>query len=117
MDNTVWKYKLKNETSSAPTFDSANVYTADMGAIVYALNKKDGSLKWSFNTLGDRIMASPVVANGILFIGTYRGFFALDATTGKKKWFSNADSYFASSACVVTKQGQVFYSSKSGMRN
>ncbi|MEM9478923.1 MAG: PQQ-binding-like beta-propeller repeat protein [Verrucomicrobiota bacterium] len=43
-------------------------------------------LDWTFET-GDAVTGSPVVAEGLVFIGSMNGFFyALDLKTGEKKW-------------------------------
>jgi len=45
-----------------------------------------GALRWKFQT-GDVVHASPVIANGTLFIGSWDSwFYALDAATGQQKW-------------------------------
>ncbi len=43
-------------------------------------------MKWKFKT-GNVVHASPAIADGVLFIGSFdTTFYALDATTGKEKW-------------------------------
>jgi eukaryotic-like serine/threonine-protein kinase len=64
--------------------------------------------KWRFSIHNDDIYASPTVANGIVYIGTQGGFFALDAETGLKKWGFEDAGFINSSACVLTTQGKVY---------
>ncbi len=46
---------------------------------VYALTINQGMLNWSFNTGGKTITGSPLIMNGMVFIGTTTGeFYALD---------------------------------------
>ncbi len=41
--------------------------------------------KWR-SKIGDSIVSSPVLYEGIIYIGSDKGFFALDAETGKEIW-------------------------------
>jgi len=53
---------------------------------VIALNVADGSVAWSVQPTG-RIVGSPAIANGVLYIGTESGYFvALDPATGTQLW-------------------------------
>jgi eukaryotic-like serine/threonine-protein kinase len=43
-------------------------------------------VRWHFKT-GDRIIATPVVANGIVYVGSTDAYtYALDAGTGAQRW-------------------------------
>jgi outer membrane protein assembly factor BamB len=43
-------------------------------------------LQWKFAT-GDVVHASPAVAQGVVYVGSYDGrFYAIDATSGQQKW-------------------------------
>jgi len=47
-----------------------------------------GDLRWKFKT-GDVVHASPALADGVLFFGSWDSYFyAVDAATGKEKWRS-----------------------------
>lgn len=53
---------------------------------MYALDAASGALVWKFQT-GDVVHASPAIAEGTLFVGSWDTYFyALDARTGKEKW-------------------------------
>jgi eukaryotic-like serine/threonine-protein kinase len=50
------------------------------------LDAASGNLKWKFQT-GDVVHASPAIADGTVFIGSWDSYFyALDAATRKEKW-------------------------------
>lgn len=56
--------------------------------VLYALNAMTGALKWSFTMDTDPIYnftSSPVVVNGVVYIGAEK-LYALDAVTGALKW-------------------------------
>ena len=53
---------------------------------LYALDSATGELRWKFKT-GDVLHASPALADGVLFFGSWDSYFyAVDAATGKEKW-------------------------------
>lgn len=55
---------------------------------------------WRFDA-GHMVVASPTVANGVLYVGAKNGrFFAIDAMAGKRKWAFQADAPITSSAAV-----------------
>ena len=50
------------------------------------MNAANGAFKWKFKT-GDVVHASPAIANGTVFIGSWDSYFyALDAASGKERW-------------------------------
>ncbi len=70
-------------------------------------------LLWQFKT-GGPIKASPVVANGILYIGSADGkFYALNAKEWEIKWVFNAKSAIRYSAAVWG--GRVYFSTRDNM--
>src|SRR6202171_1885733 len=58
------------------------------------INPKNASslkLAWSFKT-GDAVSASPTVVNGVVYVGSWDGYFyALDADTGSLIWKFQVD--------------------------
>ena len=53
---------------------------------LHALDSATGELRWRFKT-GDVLHASPALADGVLFFGSWDSYFyAVDAATGKEKW-------------------------------
>ena len=58
---------------------------------------------WKFKTNG-RIYASPVIEDGVLYIGSGdMHFYAIDETTGTKKWEYVTNGAIQSSACLTGK--------------
>jgi outer membrane protein assembly factor BamB len=58
-------------------------------------------VKWAFKT-GGPIVASPAVANGVVYIGSADGFlYAIDQFTGKEKWKFKSTAPIASTAAVA----------------
>ena len=66
-------------------------------------------LKWKFHT-GGKVIASPALADGTLFIGSTDGkFYALDAASGDERWKFETHARIVSSAAVAN--GTVYFSS------
>ena len=62
---------------------------------------------------GGAVRSSPVIAGGIVVIGSADGnLYALDASTGYEKWRFSADSAVTSTAAIAS--GRVFFSSRAG---
>jgi eukaryotic-like serine/threonine-protein kinase len=80
----LWDFFLSSpvvELNNDPT-----VYFGSSDGNLYALNAKEGSLKWKFKTNGI-IHTSPAVSDGTIFIGSWdTNLYAIDAHTGKEKW-------------------------------
>jgi outer membrane protein assembly factor BamB len=76
-----------------------------------------GGKKWEFST-GWFVSSSPVIANGLLYVGCWdKNFYALDAATKTVKWkFSDVQ---VDGAPIVVENGKVIgsYPSNSGVIN
>jgi outer membrane protein assembly factor BamB len=61
----------------------------------------NGNLLWQFNT-GDKVYSSPVIANGVIYEGSWKGYFyALNAATGSLIWQYNCGSQVQSTPAVA----------------
>ena len=70
------------------------------------------TVAWKFKT-GGRVLSSPVVADGVLYVGASDGtVYALDATNGAQKWRFRTGGPVASSPAVGG--GLVYFSSLDG---
>ncbi|MFQ6044569.1 MAG: PQQ-binding-like beta-propeller repeat protein, partial [Candidatus Poribacteria bacterium] len=69
-----WKKDLHISIVSSPAVVKNGVYFGCDDGRIYCLDRNDGSIKWSFDTDeqtgGCRIISSPAVANGRLYIGS-----------------------------------------------
>ena len=70
-------------------------------------NAKDGSKAWTFKT-GSEIKSSPVLAGGMVLIGSYdTHLYALDARTGAVRWKLKTDGQVHATPAVV--DGTVYF--------
>jgi outer membrane protein assembly factor BamB len=75
--------------------------------------KQLGGVKWAFKTDG-AIIASPAVADGVVFIGSLdTNLYAVDQETGTQKWKFKTEGPIASSVAVV--DGTVYFSGNDGV--
>ena len=71
---------------SSPTIADGVLFVGNLDSHLYALNAKNGTLRWRFQT-GTEVTSSPVAAGGVVYFGGQdKLLYALDAKTGKLKW-------------------------------
>ena len=62
---------------------------------------KFNAIQWKFHTSG-RVIASPAVVNGIVYVGSTDGnFYAIDARSGTLKWKFETKAWEVSSPAVA----------------
>jgi len=77
-------------TTAAAVGDTVFAASSD-GHYVQALDYAAGKEKWKFHT-GDLIFSTPLVHEGILYVGSHDGYvYAVDAGTGKLEWRYRVD--------------------------
>ncbi|MEJ2663137.1 MAG: PQQ-binding-like beta-propeller repeat protein, partial [Spirochaetia bacterium] len=114
-----WRFKTGGNVRSSAAAAYGMVFFDSYDGYLYALNAKSGELKWRFDLLkesgdagrrikfypGDDFTSSPVVENGVVYIGARNPvycFFAVDAFSGNEKWsFSPPEVNFVRSSPVI----------------
>ena len=101
----LWAFEPKARAqpfySSAAVTDSL-VVAGGRDFRVYGLNRKDGSIAWTFDAAG-AIDGSPVVVGGRVYVGCLSNdgnFYVLDLKTGKKLQELNLDAAVSGSVAV-----------------
>ncbi len=114
-----WAYRQKG-ASISPAIAGDTVYfrneRANQGQLV-ALELSSGRQRWTFtpkrlsdaanNYFGGHL-TSPVVVEGVVYLGAGKELYALDAISGKLRWEFSAQDFITSSAAVAS--GRVFVS-------
>jgi uncharacterized protein YjbI with pentapeptide repeats/outer membrane protein assembly factor BamB len=74
----LWQFNLgaSGLGDTAPALAGAVVYAASSAGTIYALNPENGKKLWSL-AYGEPVLSSPVVANGVLYLGN--GSYGVDA--------------------------------------
>ena len=89
----IWS-KTVDTVTSAPSVVGGVLYVGDYSGTLYALDALSGDQVWAAGGLGALIdVSSPVVAQGLVFVGTFLDFFgsagtmyAVDEDTGAVVW-------------------------------
>ena len=82
----VWHKALKGGIYSTPVTDGKNLFIGDDVGVMYSLDKRTGTINWTFDT-GMRIVGSPAVSNGVVVFGSANyNIYGLDAKTGEVLW-------------------------------
>jgi uncharacterized protein YjbI with pentapeptide repeats/outer membrane protein assembly factor BamB len=70
----LWQFNLgaSGPGATAPALAGAVVYAASSAGTIYALNAESGKKLWSL-AYGEPVLSSPVVANGVLYLGNGSG--------------------------------------------
>jgi outer membrane protein assembly factor BamB len=96
VDSTVYAIDVDSGTRQWSVEDGASggfpltvadgtVYTVDGG--VHALDSRLGSTQWTFEPVSATAHASPTVADGAVYVGSYDGrLYAIDAGSGSELW-------------------------------
>jgi outer membrane protein assembly factor BamB len=86
----IWTYPT-GFIQSSPAIANGVVYVAELYGNVYVLNADNGSLLWEYTT-NESIAGNPIVANGVLYVGSAGGLnghlwaFGLDALATNAKF-------------------------------
>ena len=111
-----WSFAAGAAIFSNATVDGDAVYFVADSGLLYKLDRRTGAELWHADIGGagirslptgpagewDFANASPVIANGSVFIGSADGVFhALDATTGKSLWTFKSGGKFRAAALVA----------------
>jgi outer membrane protein assembly factor BamB len=103
----VWRHNLEEGIFSSITVSEGTLYVGTDRSKIYAMNARDGRVRWTFNTDGRIFISSPKVYRGTLFVGCYSGtFFAVDARSGRLRWKFKANKSVLSTPAF---HGRVVY--------
>ncbi len=97
------KYFPKGEIQSSPVIWENLVLFGSRDYHIYALDRKTGRLRWKLQHKNSWVIGSPVVRDGVLYVGSSDGLFfqAVDSLRGVEKWRRQTESNVFSSALVA----------------
>ena len=95
-----WRANVGDPVTTAPFIGGGKVLVGTANGKVAALDSKNGSVLWTFDTHGGSVAAQPVLAEGLVFAGGGQGtLFVLDAASGTERFtFSAGDGINGSPA-------------------
>ncbi|MEY2429396.1 MAG: hypothetical protein QOJ40_2281, partial [Verrucomicrobiota bacterium] len=83
----LWSYPLQKHVLSTPAIQGGLVFIADCGRSFHCLNAETGTAVWTHDIQGEA-WASPLVADGKVYLGTRSGNFYVFAASKEKKVIS-----------------------------
>ncbi|MGI8634185.1 MAG: PQQ-binding-like beta-propeller repeat protein, partial [Segetibacter sp.] len=96
----LWQHEEKYDIGAGTAIKDNLVIATSNEGVIYALDEKDGSKKWSFKTRG-KIYSTPVVAgNYVVTSCTDSIIYCLNATTGALIWKYQSPKPFVASPVV-----------------
>ena len=80
----VWSYPLEKHVFGTPAVSLGMVFIADCGRKMHCVDAKTGKPLWTHDIKGE-VWASPMVADGKVYLGTREGEFYIFAATREKQ--------------------------------
>ncbi len=106
----VWSYPLEKHVMSTAAVHDGLVFIADCGRKFHCLDAKTGQPHWTHEIKGD-VWASPLVADGKVFLGTRSGGFHIFAASSEKRVLSSIELGTPISATVTAANGVLYIAS------
>ena len=83
----LWKTRTNGFVKSAPIVADGVLYVGADDRRFYAMDIKDGSMKWIYKNATDGYTSSPIVINNLAYTGSKDGsFYAFDVRIGEPAW-------------------------------
>jgi outer membrane protein assembly factor BamB len=80
-----WSTATGGSVVSSPTVTDETVYIGSNDGNLYALDRSDGTEKWSFS--GSAVFrASPTISDGVVYASDQSNIYAIDAADGSEVW-------------------------------
>jgi outer membrane protein assembly factor BamB/sugar lactone lactonase YvrE len=102
-----WEYPLGRHTMSTPAVAGGIAFVADSMHLLHCVDAQTGQALWT-HELGGEVWASPLVADGKVYVGTRRGDFWVFAAAREKRWLSTVQLDGPISATPVAAGGTVY---------
>lgn len=102
------------------TSDGQNYLDTGAVSYLYAVDTESGRQKWVFEVDGDNV-SKPVAGGGLVFVVAHSNnprtahLHAIEASSGKLKWRSQADLVFTSTRPIIAIGGGVYFATDKGL--
>lgn len=88
-----WQLGATNWVWSRPAVQGSRAYFGDFNGILHAVDLNSGALLWSMDTQGGAIRSGPALVDGILVVGTERGWLlGIEIATRSVVWQRRLDT-------------------------
>ncbi len=102
-----WSYPMSRESCCTPAVYDGMVFAADCGGTVHCVDARTGKALWTYKANGD-FWASPMVADGKVYIGTRRGQFIVLGATRELHVLSTVGLHDPISGTVTAANGRLY---------
>jgi len=103
----IWSYTLQKHVLSTPAVYNGLVFIADCGRLFHCVDAETGQPRWTSEINGDA-WASPLVADGKVYLGTRGGTFYVFAASREKKVLSTIDLGHPISSTATAANGVLY---------
>jgi len=102
----MWSTPLERHTVSTPAIHNGLVFIADCARNIHCLDLETGAILWTHATRGE-IWASPLVADGKVYLGTRSGDFWILAASREKRVLFETKLESGMSATTTAANGRI----------
>jgi outer membrane protein assembly factor BamB len=106
----LWRGYAGDDVHVTPAAGQGMVFIGSIDEGVRALNSKTGALLWSAEYIGE-VWGAPMLANGVVYVGTDQQLVAYNAVTGALLYQSDTTTTLASWASPAVVNGRVYMGS------
>jgi outer membrane protein assembly factor BamB len=106
----LWTYPLRQHCMSTPAVHDGLVYAADCGHTIHCVDAETGKAVWTHDAEGG-MWASPMVADGKVYIGTRRGLLWILAAGRRKQVLASVRLDGPVNATVTAANGVLYIAS------
>jgi outer membrane protein assembly factor BamB len=103
----VWSYSLERHVMSTPAVFNGMVFMSDCGRKMHCVNAETGQVYWTHDIKGE-VWASPMVADGKVYLGTRSGAFYVFAANKEKKVLTSLELGTPISATVTAANATLY---------
>jgi outer membrane protein assembly factor BamB len=103
----VWSYALEKHVLSTPAISGGLLFIADCGRKFHCLDAETGQPHWSHEIKGE-VWASPLVADGKVFLGTRNGTFYIFGASKEKNLLNTIELGSPISATAIAANGVLY---------
>jgi len=103
----LWSYPLGKHTLTTAAVHEGLVYATDADGLVHCVDEKTGAVIWT-HAMSGTFWASPMIADGKIYLGTRKGHFCVLAEGREKKVLTNLELKSPISATVTAANGVIY---------
>jgi outer membrane protein assembly factor BamB len=105
----VWSCALERHVLGTPALSDGLAFIADCGRTFHCIDAKTGERFWTHDVSGE-VWASPLVADGKVYLGTRAGQFIVLAASRQKQLLSSIELRTPISATATAANGTLYVS-------